>query len=190
MNLVRAAAVAIFAFVGIVWVAQVTGHTYLLPGGGGGVAGRFANGRGISLGPLSFSVFSIDVGSIAAIGMPAAVILALGARSRWARLFYVAMVLAFAAILAFTGARGAMIGAVSGTLLALLLSRRLTLRRIILGVLAAIMVLAVAGTRLVDLLPPAVVSAIGELRGGVGSVGDFRIRLGVWEVTLAAVSKN
>ena len=141
----------------------------MLAGGGGGFAGRFANGMGISLGPLGFGVYSIDLGSLAAMGMPAAVLLALRTRSRLARLIYVAMVLAFAAVLGFTGARGAMIGAAAGTLVALLVSRRLTLSRAVVGLLILVVVLAVAGSRLLELLPSGAVSRVVALRGGLGS---------------------
>jgi len=187
MALVRAAVAAILAYLGIVWVAQVTGHSYVLGQAGAGFAGRFANGRGISLGPLSFVVYSIDVGSLAAMGIPAAILLALGTRSRSARLMYVAMVLALAAILGFTGARGAMIGAVAGTVLALLVSRRLTLRRAIVGLLVLVVVLAVAGPRLLELLPSGAVSRVAALSGGLGSIANFRYRVGVWDVTLAGI---
>ena len=190
LTLIKAAVTAIFAYVAIIWVAQVTGRTYTLPGGGGGVVGRFANGRGISLGPLSFGVWSIDVGSLAALGIPAAILLALGTRGRVARLMFAAIALVLAATLALTGARGAMIAAAAGTVLALLVSRRLTLWRAIVTLVALAIVLIIAGPALVRLLPPAVVSSVAALGGGLGSIPDFHIRLGIWQVTLDAVMRR
>ena len=190
MTLVKAVVAAIFAYVGIVWVAYVTGHSYVVASGGGDFAGRFANGIQISLGPLSFEAWSIDVGSLAAMGMPAAVLLALGTRSRSARLLYLAMVLAFVVVLGFTGARGAMIGAVAGTLLALLVSRRLTLGRAIVGLLILVVVLAVAGPLLLELLPSGAVSRVVSLRGGLGSIPNWGVRVGVWSATLAGILKH
>ena len=55
---------------------------------GGGILSslaRFGGGGAISLGPLSLQVFSITVGSLAAMGIPATVLFAVGARSWVAR---------------------------------------------------------------------------------------------------------
>jgi hypothetical protein len=187
MTLIKAAVAAILAFVGIVWVAQATGHAL---GSGSQFAERFAGSGAISLGPLSFQVYSITVGSLAAMGLPAALLFAVGARSRYARWMYVAMVLTFAAVLGFTAARGAIIGAVVGTVLALFVSRRITVARALFGLVVLAVVLAVAGPWLMGLFPSQGVARVAELRGGLGSITTFRYRLDVWNVTVAGIMSH
>ena len=91
MRVVRAALAAILIFAAVVWLAQMTGHSHLLAQYG--VAWRFADARAISMGPLKFEVWSIRLGSLAALGMPAALVLAVAARSYSGRCLYVAVMI-------------------------------------------------------------------------------------------------
>lgn len=135
-------------------------------------------------------MFSITVGSLAAMGIPATVLFAVGARSWVARSVYVAMVLTFAAVLGFTAARGAIIGAVMGTVVVLLVSRRLTLARALVGAMVLTVVLAVAGPWLLGLFPSQGIARIAALSGGLESIINFQYRIGVWDVTVAGILRD
>jgi len=183
--LIRAALVAILGFAAIVWVAQATGHSQLMSKYG--VMWRFADARTITLGPLDFDVWSIRLGSLAALGVPAAVVLAVCAKAARERLVYLAVMVALAAVLGFTAARGALIGAAVGAVVALFVSRRLTSTRVVFGLMVLAIILAIAGPSLLQLLPQQGVARIADLGGGAGSILNFRYRVGVIDTALSGI---
>ena len=186
VRVLQAALTAILAFTAVVWVAQKTGHSQLMPKYG--VAWRFADARAISIGPLSFEVFSIRLGSLAALGMPASVILAARTRRLLERCVYGAIILTFLVVLAFTAARGAIIGAVVGTLAAAVISRRFKLPRVLIGMVAlGLLLTLMASVGLLDFLPSQGIARIVGLKAGLGSIHNFTYRVNVWDVTVHGI---
>ena len=183
--LLRAALVAILGFAAIVWVAEATGHSQLMSQYG--VQWRFADARSIQMGPLQFDVWSIRLGSLAALGVPVALVFAFAAH-RWPeRVAYPASAVALAAVLGFTAARGALIGAVAGGVVALLVCRRLTSARVLVGLLVLAVVVVLFGGPILVLLPSQGVARVADLGEGVGSLLNFQYRVGVIDTTLAGI---
>ncbi len=185
VRLLQAALAAILVFTAIVWVAQKTGHSYLMPQYG--VAWRFADARSISVGPLSFEVFSIRLGSLVAFGMPVALILAARSRRLLPRVAYVAVIFVFVAVLAFTAARGAIIGAAAGMLVAAVVSRRFRSPGVLVGVVTFGLLLVLAGTMVLHYLPSQGIARILDLRSGLGAISTFTYRVNVWDVTVRGI---
>jgi hypothetical protein len=183
--LLRLALFAVVAFSALVWFAELTGHSQLMSQYG--VQWRFADARSISIGPIAFNVWSIRLGSLAAIGAPTAVVLALRA-DRWLeRGLTAACVVILLTVLAFTAARGALIGAFAGGLVALLVSRRIASRRVALSAVAALALALLFGPTIVRHIPIGSISRVTALSGGVGSILNFQYRVGVIDATLSGI---
>ena len=190
LSVVVAGLLAVVVYLAIVWTAERTGHSHLLTQYGTDYAQRFANARQIEFGPLSFRVWAIQVGTVAAYGLPACIVLAARQR-RWVRrLAFSATGIVCIVILALTAARGATVGAAVGALVAIVISRRFSLAQAIVGVLALTLLLILAGPILLRLFPSQGLARIAAIVQGVQSIGTFRYRLGVWQATFEALRTN
>jgi hypothetical protein len=184
--LVRAAVAAILMFVAIVVLAIATGHTQ----GVGEGAWRLADHRAVALGPLSFMVWSIRLGSLVAMGLPAALVLAARARHWRERVVYTVIVAALLLTLGLTFARGATIAAAAGGVVAMLVSRRVRMTSAVFGLGVVLLIAVVAGPALLTLLPRQGIERFAVLGRGLGSVYNFVYRTKVMEVTLHGIAGN
>lgn len=181
-GLVRAAVAAILVYAAIVWVAGVTGPGPLLQGGWRlGAADATA-----TLGPLSFRVFSISLGSLIAMGVPAVSVLAARAPMRRQRSVYVAAAIALLGTLALTFSIAATVGAVLGVAVAMLISRRVRAMPLVFGAAFVLLFAAVAGPALLSVLPNQGVEHFAGLRYGT-AFPNVAYRLNAIGVTLREI---
>ena len=178
---IRAAVAAVLIYAAIAWIAGATSNAG---------AWRLGSTGPISLGPLSLTQFSIWVGSVTAMGLPAALVLTLRARRGAMRGLYLAVSIALLATLTLSFSRGASAGAVAGVSVALLVSRRVKALTIVLALFILALAAVILGPTLLAMLPGQGVAHFAQLRHGVGSVDTFALRWRTMGITLRGILEH
>jgi hypothetical protein len=189
---VRFSLLTIFAFLLIVRCAIWTGH-YLVydPLGTEEVVStnyRIADGMIIRLGPIQQILFATRFGAIAALGLPACIILFIRKQGHdWskARLLLILAALGYSIILSAT--RGSFVAAIIGSFLAILVSGRFPLR-MLLSVAISIFILGLCGDAFLHLFPAENIQRLYTLSQGVHEIANYQQRMDVlafcWDLTL------
>ena len=188
---VRFSLLTMVGFLIIIKFAYWTGHYYEYdPFGNEGNLStnyRAADGMMIYLGPIRHYLFATRLGAIAALGLPACVLLFIrkeGHRVWRVGLLGIMSVLIYAIILSAT--RGSFVAAIIGSFLVILVSGRFRLRMLLSS--AVLLILIVCGDSLFHYLPADNIQRLMTLSQGVKQIENYVQRMDVltfsWELTL------
>ena len=188
MAIVRSALMAILGFLFIVWLAVSTGNvgaeSYV-------VEGRIAAYIAVALGPIKHRIWSVTLGTLIALGVPAVTMLLFrDGESVLARFLYGLILVLSLALLVLTAARGATFAAVAGALLALILSGAWFRSRTVVGIMVgALLLTMLPWNELTGSLVPQL-ARLSTVRYGLSNIREFQYRMDTLRFTVENVLQS
>jgi len=190
--LVRLSLLTIVGFIVIVELAIVTGQYFSfdpLATMTTDRLSRIADGIIIDLGPIQYTLFATRMGAIAALGLPTCLLMGLKSKEKtWMRIVLLVIIAVLAYILILSATRGAVVAAIAGSFLAVLISGRFRSPLFVAALGLSLVVLSLWGETILKMFPSYNIQRILTLTQGVQSIGNFHQRLDAlsfaWDLTL------
>lgn len=187
--LIKLSLLTILGFIAIATWANLTGHFKSLAIGSTDSSWRFGYGYLVKLGPIQLTIWATFLGSIAALGFPACILLWIEKKGeRWWRMGALFILAGLGSTLFFAAARGAIVGAFAGSLLAILASGKLLSPKLLGAFALLLVVVAIWGTTFLEMLPEQNILRIQTILQGTQQDLNFQIRKGAlelaWKLTL------
>ncbi len=152
---------------------------------------RMADGVAVILGPIRLYSFATRLGAIVALGLPTCVLLLLqnGGRPWWKGVLALTIA-ALGYVLILTATRGSVLAAAIGTVLVILISGRIRSPVFVGIAYLLLIVLAVWGETILNMLPGYNVQRLLTLSQGVQSIENYRQRTDVLSLAWSLTLKN
>ena len=184
---VKIALLVILGFLFLLLLADITGRIVITSGEAWRLGGvKFA------FGPLVYQLYSVHLGGLVSLGVPALILMLMRSKVRWYfRFIYGALIIICFIILVLTAARGPFIGALVAAALTILLSFRLRKVAIFLMVIAILIIFILPFWTLIFPAKNILLSLarFSELQN-LNTVDTFIYRQNIYAVTLKRVMQN
>jgi hypothetical protein len=188
---VKLSLLTIVCFVAIVVWANATGHYLSLESGTTIHQWRLGFGLLVTLGPIRLNVWSTIFGSLASIGFPASIILLIGNEGkRWWGVSALLMLGAFTYVIISSAARGAVVAAIFGTVIAILASGRFISPKLLGAFVLLLVVVALWGESILKLFPEQNIQRLLTLLKGVQGDFNFQVRKNALEIAWKLTLQN
>jgi hypothetical protein len=178
----------IISFVVLATWANLTGNFGNLATGTSDSLWRLGYGLLINLGPIQLKVWSTNLGSLIALGIPVCILFLMSKKSgHWWRIGIILILVLFCYALFLTAARGAAVAAVLGGFLVVFLTGRFRFPKILVIAALLFIVISLWGDTFLTLLPEKNLQRFFTLFQGVREDQNFQTRIDAllfsWQLT-------